>query len=178
MELLIDLVKKHEGFKRTPYFATAHEEKQGKLTIGYGFTFIDNKPITADMVLTEKEADDLLRYELTKLTSNIQSDLPHLNENELYACSSLAFNIGLGNFRTSTLRNRLLRNDNIDIDIDEERFIKLRADIKSLSKRSDFKAVRDYTEFHRWVYQGEQILAGLYFRRIDESKLFKKKTIS
>lgn len=70
-------------------------------TIGYGQTGQD---ITAGTVWTQAQADAALMQRISELSTAIQSELAYpMNDNQLGACISLAYNIGLTAFSNSTL---------------------------------------------------------------------------
>jgi len=136
----LDLIKKFEGFESRPY-----ECPGGVMTIGYGHTIKDdeefNEPITKEEAskLLEKDveiAEDIVnRYVKKRLTRN-----------QFSALVSFAYNIGEGNFRSSTL-------------------------LKYVNKDKDLAAA---CEFIRWRYANKVVLAGLVKRRLEEAMLYLK----
>lgn len=144
----IDLIKRHEGLITHAYLCPA-----GKLTIGVGHTGPD---VTKDMVITEKEAENLLKKDLRKIESKLNFSLEHdnvnLNQNQFDALCSFAYNLGFSAFIFSTLYKKL--------------------------KAGDYTGASD--EFLKWVYitktvNGERIkirLKGLETRRKAERELF------
>lgn len=97
----VDLVKRWEGFKARAYLCPA-----GVLTVGYGTTNragIPGVQITRDTVVNKLQAEEWLRLGLEKFAGEIR---PHItapiNENELGAFVSLAYNIGPKAFRGSS----------------------------------------------------------------------------
>lgn len=97
----IELVKRFEGFRRKPYRCPA-----GVPTIGYGITvYPDGTKVTMDdKPITEAQAykmlvSELERYEeeVDKATGGVAADY------ELAAMTSLAYNIGLPRFKTSSV---------------------------------------------------------------------------
>jgi len=101
----IRLIKAAEGLRLKPYLCSA-----GVPTIGYGST---GKDITLDMApITESEAERLLRCGLSQVRKTLSQDVSvSLNQNQYDALASLIYNIGSGNFRSSTLRMKLNRGD-------------------------------------------------------------------
>ena len=95
------LIKEFEGFQSKPYKCPA-----GVPTIGYGSTFYLNgsKVKLTDRAITEKEATDLLVKSLVKYehTVNVTVKVP-LDQNEFDALVSFVYNLGAGNFISSTL---------------------------------------------------------------------------
>ena len=144
----IDLIKRHEGLITHAYLCPA-----GKLTIGVGHTGPD---VTKDMVITEKEAEELLKQDLKlfegKLNYSISHDHVVLNQNQFDACISFIFNLGFSAFIFSTLYKKL--------------------------KAGDYTGASD--EFLKWVYitktvDGEKVKIrqkGLETRRKAERELF------
>ena len=146
----IDLIKRHEGFVTHSYLCP-----KGILTIGVGHTGSDVKK---GMVITEKEAENLLKKDLRKFESKLNYSLEHdnvnLNQNQFDACISFIFNLGFSAFIFSTLYKKL--------------------------KQGDYKGASD--EFLKWVYitktdpeTGERFkikLKCLEFRRKSEQELF------
>lgn len=146
----IDLIKRHEGLVTHGYLCPAN-----KLTVGYGHCGEDVKQ---GMVITEKEAENLLKKDLRKFESKLNYSLEHdnvnLNQNQFDACISFIFNLGFSAFIFSTLYKKL--------------------------KQGDYKGASD--EFLKWVYitktdpeTGERFkikLKGLETRRKSEQELF------
>ena len=136
----LDLIKSYETLQLTAYRALKTEKY---LTIGYGHYGPDVKE---GQTITKDEATELLQqdvqtaeYELNQLLR--QNVL--LTQNQFDALCSLVFNIGVGNFRKSTLRKKLLNH------------------IQSVD-----------CEFMKWVYSGGHYVQGLYNRRKKEVELF------
>jgi lysozyme len=96
----IDLIKHFEGLRLDAYV-----DPVGVLTIGYGHTGSDVKP---EMTITDAQADQLLRGDLEKFANGVKKAVEvGLSSNAFAALVSFAFNVGLGNFRSSTLLNKL-----------------------------------------------------------------------
>ena len=88
--LLIDMLKRHEGFRSKPYRCSA-----GKLTIAYGRNL-------EDVGITKAEALMLLYTDVeTAIASleNIFSDLHKFSTNRQNALISMIFNLGASRFR-------------------------------------------------------------------------------
>ena len=143
-----DLIKRFEGLITHSYLCPAN-----KLTIGYGHCGEDVKK---GMVITEKEAENLLKKDLrkfeSKLNYSLQQDNVTLNQNQFDACISFIFNLGYSAFIFSTLYKKL--------------------------KAGDYAGAS--AEFPKWVYitktvNGERVkirLKGLEQRRKAEQELF------
>lgn len=144
----IDLITRFEGVILHSYLCS-----KGVLTIGVGHTGSD---VTKDMVITEKEAEQLLKKDLKKFESKLNYSIEHdhivLNQNQFDACISFIFNLGFSAFIFSTLYKKL--------------------------KQEDYEGASD--EFLKWVYitktvGGEKVkirLKGLETRRKAEQELF------
>lgn len=133
----IALIKFYEGLRLKTYLCSA-----GVLTIGYGHTGPDVK---AGMTISEQEADELLRKDLKRFEDGVESLVKvDLAEDEFSALVAFAFNVGLGNLKTSTLL-RLLNN-------------------------GDYSGAA--AQFGRWAKAGGKTLPGLVKRRESESRMF------
>ena len=103
----IDLIKRYEGVILHSYLCPAN-----KLTIGWGHTGSD---VTKGMVITEKEAENLLKKDLRKFESKLNYAIEHdnvtLNQNQFDACISFIFNAGFSAFIFSTLYKKLKKGD-------------------------------------------------------------------
>ena len=144
----IDLVKRYEGFISHAYLCPA-----GVISIGWGHTGSDVKQ---GMVITEGEAEILLKKDLnkfaSKITFSLEQDKIKVNQNQFDALCSFAFNLGYSALVFSTLWKKL--------------------------KQGDYEGASE--EFLKWVYitknvNGEKIkirLKGLETRRKAERDLF------
>jgi lysozyme len=95
----IDLIKRFEGFR-----AKAAELPGGRWTIGYGHT----KSARPGAVISEADADALLIYDVAAVTAAInQWVFSPLNQHQFDALTAFVFNIGLPNFRRSSVLRRL-----------------------------------------------------------------------
>lgn len=94
----IDLIKKYEGFRDTAYRQNENEEY---LTIGFGHYGIDVKE---GQVITEEEAERLLKAEIDGIVEHILENYSYLelNQNELSALVSFTYNCGIGNLNKLT----------------------------------------------------------------------------
>ena len=133
----IELIKQFEGCKLTAYLCPAKV-----LTIGYGHTHNVKK----GQIITQLEADNLLKEDLTTFEKGITTLVrSNINQNQFDALVSFAFNLGLANFKSSTLLKKVNANPN-------DTTIK--------------------NEFSKWNKGGGKILAGLIKRRESEAELF------
>lgn len=103
----IDILKQLEGFRSTPYKCSA-----GVWTIGYGHSSaIDNRALM-NKEITEAEATDILRQDISRFESVVKSlvTVP-LTEAQLAALTFFCFNIGASAFKKSTLLKKLNSGD-------------------------------------------------------------------
>jgi len=139
----ITLIKHHEGVRNRPYRCAA-----GLWTVGVGHLIGDGKSLPADWnrTFTQEEIDALLKRDLSRFELGIHKMLPNvpLRQHEFDALVSFCFNLGLGCFQRSTIRQALLRGDK-------------EAAMESLVK---------------YCKAGGKILKGLQNRRLDERRLF------
>ena len=91
----LELVKQFEGCKLKAYVCPA-----GILTIGYGST---GKHVKPGMVITQDQAEELLRSDLRRFEDCVAEAAPTATDNQFSAMVSFAFNVGCGAFEESTL---------------------------------------------------------------------------
>jgi lysozyme len=91
----LEIVKRNEGLRLKAYICPA-----GVLTIGYGSTGPHVRP---GMVITEAEADRLLNEDLDRFEEAVKRYAGKATQNQFDAMVSLAFNIGIANFRKSSV---------------------------------------------------------------------------
>ena len=139
----IALIKHYEGVRNRPYRCSAH-----LWTVGVGHLIGDGKllPDSYNRTFSQEEIDGLLKSDLRRFELGISKMLPNVpfRQCEFDCLVSFAFNLGLGTFQRSTLRQALLRNDK-------------KAAMESLIK---------------YCRAGGKILKGLQTRRLDEKALF------
>lgn len=137
----LELIKSFEGLRLRTYKCSS-----GVDTIGYGHTGPDVKP---GMVITEEEAEDLLRKDVASFEQCINTFTSvKINQNEFDALVSFAFNCGCTAYKDSTLL-RLLNQGAPRTEVAEQ--------------------------FLRWVKgAGGETVPGLVRRREAEKKLFLK----
>ncbi|EOX8980492.1 lysozyme [Enterobacter hormaechei] len=134
----LHLITEYEGLRLQAYKCPADI-----WTIGYGHT----AGVSANDVITKEDALFFLRQDVAE-TEWAVSQYVHLplTQNQFDALVSFAFNVGVGNFRTSTL-------------------------LKKLNAGDYDGAAR---EFGRWIHAGGKALPGLVRRREAERALFLK----
>lgn len=144
----VSLIKKYEGFKGNSYICPG-----GKKTIGYGHVILLREEIKNTM--SETKALELLEKDLNDTYKRIKVLFARikLNENQLGALVSLAFNIGVYKLSNSKLARFVLEGNFQD----------------AAKEFNSFNKVRD-----KWG--NLKVLAGLVARRAEERKLFEEKT--
>ncbi len=135
----IELIRDWEGFRSEAYRCPA-----GKWTIGFGDTFNVKK---GDKI-TLAEAEKRLEKRLAEFEGYVnQLVTVPLNQNQFDALVSFVYNIGVGNFKESTLLEML--------------------------NRKDYESASQ--QLLRWNKSNGQVLPGLTRRRKDEKALFERK---
>ena len=132
----IALIKEFEGLRLKAYKCPG-----GVWTIGYGHT----AGVKPGMVITEAQAEEYLKADLIAFERYLNGLGLALNQNQFDALVSFIYNVGTGNFSSSTLLRKVRANpqDNSIMD-----------------------------EFLRWVYSKGRVLPGLQRRRLAEMKLY------
>jgi lysozyme len=142
----IALIKHHEGVRSRPYRCPAN-----LYTVGVGHLIGDGKslPESWNRTFSQEEIDGLLKSDLRRFELGVHKMLPNvpLRQCEFDSIVSFCFNLCLGCFQRSTLRQALLRGDK-------------KAAMESLVK---------------YCRAGGKILRGLQIRRLDEKALFEGK---
>lgn len=139
----LDLIKKFEGFSAKPYLCPA-----GVPTIGYGATYYTNgtKVTMSDEPISEEWAEQLLSHIVHTYEKGVTSlVIPKITQNQFDALVSFAYNVGVTNFRKSTL-------------------------LRLINKNPDNPEIAN--QFMRWVRGGGKVINGLIKRRQIESKLY------
>lgn len=132
----IALIKEFEGLRLKAYKCPG-----GVWTIGYGHT----DGVRPGMVISERQAEDFLKAELIAFEKYLNDLRLAINQNQFDALISFIYNVGTGNFSSSTMLRKVKTNplDNSIMD-----------------------------EFLRWVYSKGRVLPGLQRRRLAEMKLY------
>lgn len=128
-ELLIGKIKEFEGYSSTAYTCAG-----GVVTIGYGHT----KGVKINDRCTRSEAERWLREDLAPIEAYLNTVAEVDTQGKFDACVDFCFNLGMGNFKSSTLLKK----------------------IKAGAATEDIQA-----QFRRWVYAGGKVLKGLVRRR-------------
>ncbi|ONI59555.1 lysozyme [Candidatus Liberibacter solanacearum] len=138
---LLDLIKIFEGLRLKAYRCPA-----GIWTIGYGHIGND---VFENLAITEQQADDLLKRDVSKCLSQVFTLSPILinaGENRILAIGDFVFNLGIGRYRASTLRKRIASEDWLSASY----------------------------EVRKWVFSGGKKSKGLVIRREIEAELLLK----
>lgn len=96
----LDLIKSFEGWR-----AEAYRDAVGVWTIGYGHTAMAGAPRpVAGMVITRAQGEQLLRSDLLIYEAAVNQALTIVvSQNQFDALVSFCYNVGPGNFRTSSV---------------------------------------------------------------------------
>ena len=131
-----ELIKQFEGLRLEAYLCPA-----GIWTIGYGHT----SGVSPNSFITIQEADEYLHRDVAAIEMQLNKLNLSLRQCLWDAIVSFVFNVGIGNFKASTLlaKIRINPDDNSIID-----------------------------EFLRWVYANGKVMRGLQKRRLTEMKLY------
>jgi lysozyme len=102
----VKLIKEFEGFSSVAYLCSAK-----KATIGYGNTFWeDGTPVKIGDQISKERAETLLKHVVDNFSVAVEVDIKiEVTQNQFDALVSLAYNIGLGAFKNSTLLRQLNR---------------------------------------------------------------------
>ena len=140
----LQLIKKYEGYKTTPYRCPA-----GLYTVGYGHLIGNGLQLPDEWNRTFSlgEIDGLLRTDLARFERGVLHYCTvYITQSQFDSLVSFSFNLGLGVLQRSTLRQKLNRG-NYDV----------------ASK-----------EFLRYTRAGGKVLKGLVRRRQAEYNLFNR----
>lgn len=104
------LITEFEGYSAKPYLCSAKVP-----TIGYGSTYYtDGKRVTMlDKEITKVQAFEMFKTIADRFASKVSKLVTSpLNQNQFNALVSLAYNIGTGNFASSTILKKVNKNHN------------------------------------------------------------------
>ncbi len=145
IEIVLPMLKKHEGFR-----SNAYKDIVGVVTIGYGFTSAVIPGLKMGDTITRDKADKLLtQFTIENYAKPLWSAITVRDNSsftpEMFASIiSLAYNVGVTKVKTSSL-------------------------IKKVNAR-DFLGAKE--EFMKWNKAGGKVVAGLTSRRVDEANVF------
>ena len=128
-DLLIKKITEFEGFSNTAYRCPA-----GKWTCGIGHT----SGVTATTTCLKSEAEQWLKEDLAPVEAYVNTIEQVRTQGQYDALVDFAYNLGLGNLKSSTLLRK----------------------IKAGASTEDIQE-----QFRRWVYAGGKVLKGLVKRR-------------
>ena len=139
------LIRTQEGFR-----ARAYRDATGVWTIGYGHTSMAGPPhVTPRMEISAQQGEDIFDRDVTRFAEGVRRSLKRdLTDQQFTALVSFAYNVGLANFRRSSVLRAV--ND------------------------GDFAAVP--RRLALWVKAGGRTLPGLIKRRAAEAALFAGET--
>jgi lysozyme len=147
MKALLELIKKYEGCQKRQADGTliAYKCPAGVWTIGWGST---GRYIREGTSWTQEKADERLAKDAQAVIDQAIKASPVLagKEFKLAAIADFIYNLGIGNYNSSTLKKRIDAGDWVS-------------------------AVQ---EIKRWDKAGGKVLPGLVKRREDEAKLLQR----
>ena len=132
----IDLIKKFEGCK-----LYAYRDSVSVLTIGYGHI----KNVKAGMAITQQQAESFLKDDIKPVETLLNGMGINYTQNQFDALTSWIFNLGQGNFKSSTMYKYIV------------------------AKKSDIEITDQMVKWHN---AGGKPLLGLKKRRCDEANMF------
>lgn len=132
------LIQSFEGYRSEAYLCPA-----GKWTIGYGHT----SGVKEGDTCTREQADMFLQEDLRVAEEAVNSQNLNLSQLQFDALVSFVYNVGAGNFQSSTLLKYL--------------------------KQDTLPRTTLENEWKKWKYANKQELKGLVRRRAAEWSLYK-----
>lgn len=135
----LKIIKNFEGCRLKAYKCPA-----GVWTIGFGHT---GKDVKEGLTITQEQAEHYLQNDIIIHSANVTRlvKVP-ITQNQFDALVSFEYNVGYGNFASSTM-------------------------LKMINKNMFPEAAQ---QFDRWVYANKKRLTGLVKRRQAEKELFLK----
>jgi len=138
-----NLITKHEGLVLKPYLCPAKVP-----TIGYGNTYYeDGKRVTLlDKPITKQRAFEMFKEIADRFAKAVSQSLTlDVNQRQFNSLVSFAYNVGVANFKKSTL-------------------------LKLVNANPNDKQIEN--EFRKWTKANGKVLSGLVKRRQDESNYY------
>lgn len=141
----INIIQNAEGLRLKPYF-----DGYADWSIGYGFTLWNGQKVASTTApISKQQADDHLMTLAMQTLDQIKGVMTSqvfasLTDNQVSALISFVYNIGIGNFETSTM-------------------------LKEINSGNTKLAANQFT---RWCNSGGKYVQGLYTRRLTERNLF------
>lgn len=139
----VKLIAQFEGFESKPYICSG-----GVVTIGYGTTIYPSgvKVNMNDSAITKQQAEEYLLNDINNFSNSVDLLVrSNINQNQFDSLVSFAYNLGLGNLKSSTL-------------------------LKKVNANPNDKTIAN--EFLRWNKAGGKVLEGLTRRRKAEAELY------
>lgn len=137
----IDLIKKFEGCKLQAYLCPA-----GVWTIGWGNT----SHAKAGMSITQQQAETFLKDDIKPIETLLNGMGINYTQNQFDALVSWIFNLGQGNFKSSTMYKYIV------------------------ARKTDLEIT---DQMIKWVNAGGKPLLGLKKRRAEEANMFLGKDV-
>ena len=137
----IGLIKEFEGCKLQSYLCPA-----GVWTIGVGHT----KGVKKGMVITQQQAETFLKDDIKPIETLLNGMGINYTQNQFDALTSWIFNLGIGNFKSSTMYKYIVARKS-DLDITDQMV--------------------------KWVNACGKPLLGLKKRRCEEANMFLEKDV-
>ena len=124
----------------------AYQDSVKIWTVGIGFIKINGEPVVKGMRLTDAQIEEEFYKQIGSYESIVNESVhSQLNQNQFDALVSFCFNVGSGNFKSSTLLKVVNANpNNPEINL----------------------------QFNKWCRAGGEIIPGLLNRRINEGELY------
>ena len=132
----IDLIKKFEGCK-----LYAYRDSVGVATIGYGHI----KGVKMGMSITQQQAETFLKEDIKPVETFLNGMGINYTQGQFDALTSWVFNLGQGNFKSSTMYKYIV------------------------ARKSDLEITDQMVKWHN---AGGKPLIGLKKRRCDEANMF------
>ena len=132
----IDLIKKFEGCK-----LYAYRDSVGVLTIGYGHI----KNVKAGMAITQQQAETFLKDDIKPIETLLNGMGINYTQSQFDALVSWIFNLGQGNFKSSTMYKYIV------------------------ARKTDLEITDQMVKWHN---AGGKPLVGLKKRRCAEANMF------
>ena len=140
------MIAQFEGFESKPYPDPGTGGKP--YTIGYGTTvYPDGKAVTMqDPPITKEKALECLRDHVNRfIAPELNQRLPDLQQHQFDALCSFIYNLGMGNFKASSL-------------------------LLDIKRRADNDVIT--ADFNKWVKAAGKVMAGLVKRRAAEARVY------
>lgn len=136
----LDFLKKWEGC-----VLTAYKDVGGTLTIGYGFTYLPDRPLVEGLTITQEECDEYFKKILQVYENGVIECLKvKVTQNQFNALVSFAYNLGVGCLKYSDL-------------------------IRYINTNDFSNAMQEWAKY---VHVGQTVVQGLVNRRREEMELF------